>query len=80
MTTKDKILIELLAIKARGGEKEEVKEYIINLLNPLPGEMGEKYRRASAAIIAYGSYERELFNEELLAETLETIINNKKRR
>jgi len=33
MTTKDKILIELLAIKARGGEKEEVKEYIINLLN-----------------------------------------------
>ena len=41
MTTKDKILIELLAIKARGGDKEEVKEYIINLLNPLPGDMSE---------------------------------------
>lgn len=79
MMTKDKILIELLTIKARGGDKEEIKEYIINLLNPLPGEMSEKYRRASAAIMAYGSYERGLFNEELLAEMLDKIINKERR-
>ena len=75
--TKDKILIDLLTIKARGGGVEEVKEYIMNLMNSLSGgDIVQKHRRAAGAIIAYGSYERGLFGEELLAEMLERIINH----
>ncbi|OGG15326.1 hypothetical protein A2773_01355 [Candidatus Gottesmanbacteria bacterium RIFCSPHIGHO2_01_FULL_39_10] len=75
--TKDKILIDLLTIKARGGGAEEVKEYIMNLMNSLPGgDIVQKHRRAAGAIMAYGSYERGLFGEELLAEMLEKIVNS----
>lgn len=73
--TKDEILIELLIIEAGGGKEDDVKKYIAKLLNSLPGDIPTKTRRAAAAITAYGSYERGLFNEELLAETLEKIIN-----
>ena len=75
--TKDKILIDLLTIKARGGGAEEVKEYIVNLMNSLPsGDIVQKHRKAAGAIMAYGSYERGLFDEELLAEILERITNS----
>ena len=75
--TKDAILIELLTIKARGGGAEDVNEYIVNLMNSLPGgNIVQKHRRAAGAIMAYGSYERGLFGEELLAEILERITNS----
>ena len=75
--TKDVILIELLTIKAWGGGAEDVKKYIVNLMNSLPGgDIVQKHRRAAGAIIAYGSYERGLFGEEILAEMLERIINS----
>ena len=74
--TKDAILIELLTVKARGGKEKEIREYIANLLNSLPGDVDKKSRRAASAIMAYGSYERGLFNEELLAEMLAMIVNS----
>ena len=75
--TKDVILIELLTIKAWGGGAEDVKKYIVNLMNSLPGgDIVQKHRRAAGAIMAYCSYERGLFGEELLAEMLERIINS----
>lgn len=72
---KDKILIGILTIKIEGGGKEGVKDYIISFLNSLPGDASLKTRRAAAGISAYGSYERGLFSEELLAEALERIAN-----
>lgn len=77
--TKDEILIGLLIIKARGGKEDDIKEYIAKLLNSFPGDTHAKTSRAAAAIMAYGSYERGLFDEELLAEMLEMIINDKER-
>ncbi|MEK7520243.1 MAG: hypothetical protein AAB581_03330 [Patescibacteria group bacterium] len=76
MKTQEEIQSDLVAILESHGD---VKGYIASLIDPLPyttpEEKASKNRKAAAAIMAYGSFERGLFNVDMLAEILHRTIN-----